>query len=193
MSGQGASRVHSVHIYHRDSDLIARLCAITASSLRVGDSVLIVATDSHRKQLVAGLDSTGLDVRACVREGRYLMLDAKEALLTFMRKGMPDADAFRATMGSTLNAVRFRARSKNQGVTVFGEMVAVLWEAGKKQAALKLEDLWNAHLRDHVYHLHCAYSRSLFDDALEVAAVCDTHSHVLRDDVGDIHSGVNVA
>jgi hypothetical protein len=68
------------------------------------------------------------------------------------------------------------------GLTVFGEMVALLWAEGKKEAALEVEALWNDALNDRAFHLHCAYPRSGFinpahDDGL---AAVKFHSHAVQ-------------
>jgi uroporphyrinogen-III synthase len=55
--------IHSVHIYEDSAALISRLCAIVSSSLRSGDTVLIIATAEHREQLLTDLQDCGLDVR----------------------------------------------------------------------------------------------------------------------------------
>ena len=70
----------------------------------------------------------------------------------------------------------------NAGLTVFGEMVAVLWEQGKKEAALELERLWNEILNGHPFHLHCAYPRWAFitdEDQDGLDAIYRTHSHLV--------------
>jgi hypothetical protein len=51
--------VHSVHIYDEHAALINRLCGIVSSGLQAGGSVLIVATASHRDQLVKELTAAG--------------------------------------------------------------------------------------------------------------------------------------
>ena len=179
-----AAAVHSVHIYEDDSALIGRLCGIVASGLQSGNSVLIVATAAHRDQLVAQLDKAGVDVRAVARDGRFTMIDAKETLATFMRNGMPIRGLFMASVGGLLVEAKKAARSKDQGLTVFGEMVALLWDEGKQEAALELESLWNEVLNERAFHLHCAYSRAGFinvdDEGAGFAAVCHTHSHVVQ-------------
>lgn len=175
-----APAVHSVHVYNEASALISRLCGIVSSSLRVGDAVLIVANSEHRDQLVAGLQESGVDVRAHAREGRYTMVDAEETLSTFMVNGMPDGGLFMASVGALLADARKNARSKGQGLMVFGEMVAVLWDAGNKEAALRLEELWNDALNDRAFHLHCAYPRWGFVNQADEIAVCSVHSHVLQ-------------
>jgi MEDS: MEthanogen/methylotroph, DcmR Sensory domain len=172
--------VHSVHLYEQEADLITRLCAIVGTSLRLGDAVLVVATPEHRSRLVSELEKADIDLRDAVRDGRYIMLDASETLSTFMLNGSPDATRFSASVGKVLADARIRAKSKNHRLTVFGEMVAVLWDSGQKEAALALEAIWNSALADGTFHLHCAYPRTVFSDATELHSVCDVHSHVLQ-------------
>lgn len=171
--------VHSVHIYDNDTDLITRLGAIVASSLRLGSSALVVATPEHRTQLVDHLREAGIQVRSCVREGRYTMLDAREALSMFLRDGQPDAKLFHRTVGNTVDLLRQRATAAKMNLTVFGEMVSLLWGDGRKDAALELEGLWNATLQHSTFHLHCGYPREILASEFDVANVCDAHSHVL--------------
>jgi hypothetical protein len=172
--------VHSVQVYDHELDLITRLCAIVSTGLRLGDSVLIVATEGHRSELVNELEKAGIDVRAALSEGRYVMLDAADTLSTFMCNGSPDPERFASGVGVVITDVRARAKSKNRGVTVFGEMVALLWEAGRKEAALQLENIWNAALRDSTFHLHCAYPRAALVEENDLRSVCDVHSHILQ-------------
>lgn len=157
-----------------------RQCAIVATSLRLGDAVLIVATPDHRDQLIRALEDAGIDVRQRVREGRYTMLDAVETLSTFMRNGMPDAVLFLRQVGSSIIEARQRARSKHRGLTVFGEMVAILWGKGQRDAALRLEQLWNDELATSSFHLHCAYPRDIFAADADLNSVYLVHTHVLQ-------------
>jgi hypothetical protein len=174
--------VHSVHIYDDDSGLIKRLCGIVISGLHVGNSVLIVATAPHRDQLIKELRDSGTIIRTYARDGRFAMYDAEETLATFMVNDRPDRNLFMQSVGALLSDARSHAVAKDAGLTVFGEMVAVLWEQGKKQAALELEALWNESLNDRAFHLHCAYPRLPFisgKDEKGYAAVCEAHSHIM--------------
>ena len=173
--------VHSVHIYDSDSDMISRLAAIVCSNLRLGDSALIMATPEHRAELIEHLEEAGINVRARVREGRYTMLDAREGLSMFMRHGRPDRELFSRSIVGTLEAIRSSAAPARRNLAVFGEMVALLWGDGLKDAALELESLWNSALQDSAFHLHCAYPRAVFGCHAEVSDVCGAHSHVLGD------------
>jgi KaiC/GvpD/RAD55 family RecA-like ATPase len=155
---------------------------VVSSGLKIGNSVLIVATAQHRDQLVKELLDAGVDVPQHARDGRFCMYDAEETLATFMLNGRPDRSLFMQSVGNLLNQARQKARSKDRGLTVFGEMVALLWEHGNKQAALELEALWNEVLSSSAFHLHCAYPRWNFRDTADEAAiaeVCNVHSHVL--------------
>jgi hypothetical protein len=65
----------------------------------------------------------------------------------------------------------------SEGLTAFGEMVALLWAQGNKRGALELEDLWNRLLDQSTFHLHCAYPKVLFaGDENDLRDVCDHHS-----------------
>src|ERR1041385_4204058 len=94
-----APLVHSVHFYENQSALIERLCGISSSALRTGNSVLIVATAAHRLELVKQLKDAGVEVRDLARKGRFIMFDAKETLDTFMVDGMPNAELFEKSVG----------------------------------------------------------------------------------------------
>src|SRR4051812_22024688 len=81
--------VHSVQFYDSHEALIDRLCGIASSGLLVGNSILIVATEQHREQLIAALYKLEVDVRDYAREGRFIMCDAEELLVEFMVDGCP--------------------------------------------------------------------------------------------------------
>lgn len=172
--------VHSVHIYEEDSALINRLCGIVSSSLRVGNSVLIVATPEHRVQLVRELNAIAVGVRAFARDGRFIMLDAEEVLRTFMVNESPDRERFLLSIGAVLDDARRKSLGAGRGITVFGEMVSVLWDQGNRHGALQLEALWNDILHDRTFHLHCAYPRTGFVNLEDESAVCRSHSHVVH-------------
>lgn len=175
--------VHSVHIYEDDSSLISRLCAISAAGLRVGDAVLIIATHPHREQLVRCLQNQGLEVARYARPGRFRMFDAAEMLSLFMEHGSPDRERFFRAMDTTLRDAQKASRSKDRGLTVFGEMVSVLWDQGDPKGAIELETLWNDLLKERAFHLHCAYPRDglINGEVGEVEAVRELHSHLFID------------
>jgi hypothetical protein len=181
MSIGSNATVHSVHFYDQNEAMIERLRGIVASGLEIGNSVLVVATAEHRLQLLQALSKSHVRVRGAEKAGRFVLCDAEEMLSSFMVGDKPDPDKFVSTLGRLLTEVKEAAVDAGKGVTVFGEMVAVLWQAGNKTGALKLEELWNDLLNGRTFHLHCAYPTWQFSgsDRQDIEAVCDHHSHVI--------------
>ena len=174
--------VHSVHFYEHDTELIDRLRGIVISALATGNSVLIVASADHRQQLGHSLHENWINWAAARDEGRFLMVDARETLSQFMDGGLPVRERFIHAVSELIRTCRFTARSANRGLTVFGEMVSVLWEEGNKAGAIELEKLWNELLSDRTFHLHCAYDKRAVsgdEDAQALRQVCDHHSQVI--------------
>jgi DcmR-like sensory protein len=174
--------VHSVHFYDADDALIQRLQSVVSSSMEAGHSILIVATDAHRTMLCAALKKRGVDVFKLESDRTLICLNAHETLARFMVKDRPDPQRFFESVGGIVMSAKQAASKSTRGLTVFGEMVAVLWEQGKHRGALQLEALWNDLLNDRAFHLHCAYPRSLFGtnaDGASMRAICEEHSHVV--------------
>ena len=174
--------VHSVHFYGHDGELIDRLKGIVISSLATGNSVLVVASEEHRRQLTHSLHLNWTNWAAARDQGRFLLVDARETLSRFMVNGHPDRKRFVDSVSSLVRDCRHTAVSANRGLTVFGEMVAILWEEGNQQGAIELEALWNDLLSDRTFHLHCAYPRQSVlkdSDAQALRSICDHHSDVV--------------
>jgi MEDS: MEthanogen/methylotroph, DcmR Sensory domain len=171
---------HAVHIYAESNDLIVHLSGIVASSLVVGDAVVIIAKEAHQQQLLAELNGVGMEVERYLAEGLLTMWGAQETLASFMVNGVPEPSRFRAAVTKILEKARERSSSKSKSLTVFGEMVALLWEEGNHAGALRLEELWNGALKEMPFRLHCGYSKHFFKQAEELQEVCRLHSSVLR-------------
>jgi hypothetical protein len=172
--------MHQVHFYESHDSLLHRLCVVACSDLRKGNSILIVYTKEHRTQLREKLERFDIDVRACVREGRFAVCDAAQLLSLFLVDGLPDAKLFMSSVGGLLANSRRAAKSKEKHVTVFGEMVAILWAQGNKAGALELEKLWTDAMNEEAFHLHCAYPRWFFGkNSSDMQDICEVHSHIL--------------
>jgi anti-sigma regulatory factor (Ser/Thr protein kinase) len=92
-----------------------------------------------------------------------------------MRDGSVDRDGFFDVVGSIVRA----AAATGRPVRAYGEMVALLWDAGDVVAAIDLETLWNELSTEVGFALYCAYrSDSVFghEHADAVERVCHLHS-----------------
>ena len=67
-------------------------------------------------------------------------------------------------------------------IHAFGEMVALLWAEGNRDAAIRLEELWSELGKVHRFALFCAYPIAGFDGqrlATPFADICGCHSKVI--------------
>src|SRR5260370_13383160 len=82
-----------------------------------------------------------------------------------MRNGQPDPELFLNTVGHVVARASAAAEGKNPRVAAFGEMVALLWEEGNTDSAVKLEQICNGLARTHSFSLPCAYPITGFSHA----------------------------
>ena len=112
------------------------------------------------------------------RSAKYAPFDAAETLGLFMHAGEPEAFRFNALVGGLIKS----AISRGAGVRAFGEMVAILWDEGNRDGAIKLEGLWNDLAEEHDFTLFCAYRQNQFATEADRAAfssVCQAHCSVI--------------
>jgi hypothetical protein len=77
---------------------------------------------------------------------------------------------------------RPRPRTAGAGVSAYGELVGVLWDAGECEAAARVEEYWNRLLEGRQIRLFCGYPIDVFTSDFErgrIGAVLRAHGHVL--------------
>jgi len=171
--------VHQVQFYETDAFLAAAVADFIRSPLNVGGAAILIASQSHRSLILQKLEHLGVSSRALL--DRCLMPDAEETLTAFMRNGHPDPGLFDATIGTLLEQAT-ASRTSPAPVSAFGEMVAVLWRSGEREAAVQLEQLWSEFCRRRGLDLLCAYP--LRDFSLPqhhdyFARICNEHTSVV--------------
>jgi hypothetical protein len=146
-------RDHVVFFYEHDEALISSVCQYVIDAIEGDDVALVVATSDHARAFETATIRAGIDADSARSDGRLLILDADEAMSRFMVDEWPRSSAFFTTFGGLIRG----AADTGRRVSVYGEMVAVLWDAGNVAAAIELETLWND-LGDLVpFSLFCAY------------------------------------
>lgn len=179
--GNYDTKGHSVQFYQEDSFLLENLSRMVGAAIASGDAALVIATAPHRQGLMQRLRGSGFDVNIPVQQGRFLSLDAADTLARFMVDGHPDSARFEQVIGAVVEQVA-SALPGNKQIVAFGEMVALLCAEGNTDAAIHLEQLWNQLAGKYSFHLHCAYSLSLFPhahNAAQMEEICRLHSHVV--------------
>src|ERR1700704_4349552 len=172
---------HSVQFYAHDSFLLDGLSRFIGTALGAGDAAIVLATPAHREALERRLQARGLSTAKSIRQGRYIVLDAAGTLQKFLVEGFPDAARFREVLSSIVVRARGAVETGSR-VVAFGEMVALLWEDGKYDAAIRLEQLWNELAKQHPFYLHCAYPIKGFAQDHHGAPflkICSEHSDVI--------------
>jgi len=179
------AKAHSVQFYSDDSVLLEGLGRFVGGALGAGDAAVVIATGPHRSLLCERLEARGLDLASALNAGRLVMLDAADTLAQFTVNGSVVPKLFRKVMAPVIENATAACKGGSARIAAFGEMVALLWSAGKREQAVELERQWNELAKTHAFHLRCAYPIGEFDQAAHVGAfrmICSEHSHVLPTD-----------
>jgi MEDS: MEthanogen/methylotroph, DcmR Sensory domain len=169
---------HVVQFYGHDEELTDRVAGYLLAALQRDGVAVVIATAAHRRAFEARLRQAGVDLAAAARSGSYLALDASDTVRVLMPGGRLDRDAFDRVVGGLIR----RAGQQGRPVRAYGEMVTLLWEAGLVNAAVQLEELWDALGLRHAFSLFCGYPASSVSGAghLEAfAEVCRLHHSVV--------------
>lgn len=176
-SKEKTSREHLVQFYDDDAFLVDSLADWFGEGFSRGDSCLFICTETHRTRLEGELRKRGVALDLMRAQRRYTRLDAASTLSKFMVDEWPHEDLFTRELEDVLATL-----SKRCNIRAFGEMVAVLRKDGKPDAAMALEQIWNAFIKTHALSLCCAYPLSSFStdlDASRFLEVCGQHTSVL--------------
>ena len=171
-------RGHAVKFYADEAELADTVRRHIVPAAQRGAAAVVIATAEHRRVFEAELTAAGIDPAAAVRDGTLLLLDAVTTMDQFISDSGIDAERFRRVVGGAIE----RASRSGRPVIAFGEMVAVLWEAGNLVTAIALEELWNELAEELEFGLLCGYPASTVaddDHAEALAELCRLHSAVL--------------
>jgi anti-sigma regulatory factor (Ser/Thr protein kinase) len=171
---------HVVLFYEHEARLVEAVVPYLAAGVRGAETTIVIATEDHLRAFAAGLAALGSEIPQ-ESDGEMIALDATSALAALKVNGEIDSDAFAAVVGARIR----HAVERGRAVRVYGEMVALLWQAGDVLAAIELEEMWNELARKLPFSLFCSYSAVTVDgtehaDALQ--RVCHLHSSVISAD-----------
>ena len=169
---------HVVQFYGHEEELADRVAGYLLGALQHGGVAVVIATAAHRRAFETRLTRAGVDVAAAARAGTYRTLDAGDAVRTLTAGGQLDRDAFDRLIGRLIAD----AGQGERPVRAYGEMVALLWDAGLVNDAVQLEEMWSSLGLTRPFSLFCSYpARSVTGDGhLEAfAEVCRLHGSVV--------------
>jgi hypothetical protein len=168
---------HTVQFYGDDDHLCETVADFLAAGLHADQPAVAIATPFHRKGIVEQLAGRDVDVERARHIGDLVLLDSADMLARVLVKGVPGAGLFNASVAGVLGQT---ARGREDvPIRVYAEMVDVLWRAGKPDAAIDLEALWNRLIATMPLSLLCGYGIGpFFKQSDGYHAVCAQHSHV---------------
>jgi len=140
---------------HRDPQALTDAVTLyLQTGLRRGNGVVLFATPIHTDLFLTRLREDGLDQGTFIKSGQLELHDAELSLRKLMQHDMPDWEDFRRSVGAVFERVRAFGRGTTR---VYCEMVNVLWQEGKQEAAIRLEEYWNELARLYPFSLFCSY------------------------------------
>ena len=171
---------HEAQFYSNDVIFRETVTHFIGTALRAGNAAIVFATTPHRDSLLQGLKAQGVDVDAAILQGAYVSLDAADTLSTFMVNGWPDADRFFESFRNLIESASKAAKAEHPRVAICGEGVALLWAEGKREAAIRIEQLGNILAGTDRVDILCAYPFSLHiqEDEHAFKTICAEHSAV---------------
>jgi hypothetical protein len=167
---------HVVQVYENEEILLKSLFGFVYGGLKSGDCVILIAN----KMLLDGVEKLLAEKKLCLKRARendqYITLDAEQLLERIMANDWPDETRFKEVLVELLD------RGNGRTIRAFGEMVTFLWENGRRDATIRLEQLWTLFCNSAGICLFCAYpARGFqFDKSNGLNTICMEHSKVIR-------------
>jgi len=176
---------HEVLFYSHDRQLIGKLSDFVEAALTTGNAAVVVATASHQKDLLQSLQAHGMDIATAIKQGRYLTMDATDALSAMIVNGVFEPDCFMGCFGALINKAMGAVGREHGRVAGFGECVDSLLKQGNHEAVIQDEKLGSRLCEMYPVDILCGYSIDCFEKAPSqnvIHQICAEHSAVHRFD-----------
>lgn len=157
---------HLVQFYQNDEELVSAATKFLSGALVAGGCAIVLATKMHRDLMSSRL-------AARFPDARIVMLDAHDTLARIRTGREIDEALFRRVICDVLDSAGSRP------IRIFGELVALLTEAGLYGEAVAIEGFWNDLARHRNFELFCGYPVSAFKATEQMASlqqVCREHT-----------------
>ena len=174
---------HIVQLYQDDDFYGEAISHFAAEGLARGESIILVATQPHWKNISGRLRGKGLNPEQLFRDGQLTLLDADETLPKFMAGNLPDGGIFKPLARQTIASAR--ADGKFRRVRWWGEMVNCLYVDGNAAGSNRLEQFFDEVAHEENIAIFCSFLMDKYDPKIYDEAfghVCSTHSHVIPAD-----------
>jgi CheY-like chemotaxis protein len=173
-------RCHEAQFYSHDAVFLESVTHFIGAALKTGYAAIVFATKPHRDSLLQVLKTQGVNVDAAIQQGACVSLDAADTLSTFMVNDGPDAYRFFEVFRNLIQSTSDAAKAEHPRVAICGEGVALLWAGGRREAAIRVEQLGNILAETYKVDILCAYPSNLLiqEDEHAFRTICAEHSAV---------------
>jgi hypothetical protein len=165
--------------FHRDTAALSEsVYTFIESGLRRATSVLIVAPMQHADHLLARLSASKCHPRALINSGQLAVLDCSHLLDDIVNDDRPEWSRFRAALMPVLS----RIQPAGRGTRIYSELANCLWADGNTEAAIQVEELWNALAASFPFALYCGFTMDTHCEKAYAAPLEElgrTHSEIL--------------
>jgi hypothetical protein len=140
--------------FHRDQDALAdSIQLFFEGGLRRGNCLLAIAENQSADRVLDRLTESKFHPQALISSGQLAVVDARVLIAQFVSDGATEWSRFRAT----LSAILERLRPFGRGIRIYCELSSLLWEDGNPEAAIQIEQHWNALAKAYAFSLYCGY------------------------------------
>ena len=177
---------HEVMFYPDDAALVEGFARLIEAVLNAGNAAVVVATGSHRGEILRRLEADHIDVDTAREQKRFIALDADATLAAILINNMPDSTRC-AELMSNLIATAKGAQKEPARVAICGECAPLLLARGNAEGAIRLEHLWNEVTMNYGTDTLCGYVWSNFpqrENGTEFQKICAEHSAVQGRELG---------
>jgi DNA-binding NarL/FixJ family response regulator len=134
---------HEVRFYADDGGLINGFAGLVQRVLRVGNPVVVSASEVHRKDILSQLRAADLDIDAAIERGSYISLDAAEVLSAILVDGAPDPVRCENLVNELIVGPARRTNRAHARIAMCGECAPTLLSRGDAEGAIRLEHHWD--------------------------------------------------
>ena len=183
----GDRRRHEVEFYPDHTAFVAGFARFVEARLNDGNTVIAIVNESHRAGLVQRLKAGGVDAESMTQCRRLFLMDADETLSACMVNDMPDPARCAQAVVDVMTGAAEHANGRHARVAVCGECAPALLAAGKADAAIRFEHLWDVLTEGYEIDTLCGYVWSAIprEQRSRVATrICAEHSAVRGHEAG---------
>jgi DNA-binding NarL/FixJ family response regulator len=159
---------HDVGFFNSEAELLDTWVDAAQTALAAGHSVIVLAVEARISAMIQQLRDRGALLDRTIDEGRYRSLEVHEMLSQFMVDDAPDEQLFEKAVAPIVADALKASIASHPRVMVCGEAAPTLWRLGKRDASLRLEQLWDELAAAHEIDTVCGYiiQDAIHDDRL---------------------------